>query len=583
VIEALARVRELTEAQLPSLNLPDRSLDPATLQRFSPDLREELSAAEAEELRSRAAQLSPWLQGPFYLGGDVVIDGLWRNDERWAAIRDHVGDVSGKRVLDVGSNAGYDPFMFNALGAREVVACEPFEFIAQARFLESVYCTGVAFEPIGWQQLDAEIHGTFDLIHCNGVLYHEPNPLGMLQRLRLLLADGGELLLGSMMLPDAELSEYARFVRADYAGDPTWWWVPGRLALRWMMDACGLEAEFVPVRFAGPAGDFEVINGYLRGRAADPDPQLAEAESIRARKEQVPAADQRALGAQDRAPDPDGPVNRFPIGHYYSPMYDTRELETRRELLWPPEPRETIGIDWREEHQLRLCREVFGAMEKLEFADAPTDDPTAYYATNDQYPPLDAWVLAAILEHFGPQRMIEVGCGFSTQISARVNRERLGGTMQLTCIEPYPRDFVAAGIPGVTDLRVEMIQDTPLDLFEDLSDNDLLFIDTSHTVKTGGDVAWILQEVIPRVRPGVLVHIHDVFIPGDYPEQWVFEGWGWNESYAIRAFLSFNSAFAIEWGTQFMLYRHLAELHAAFPGLSRYTPSGASLWIRRMS
>ncbi len=559
VSETLARVREFAEKQLPALNLPDRRLVPADLPRFAPNLPAARDADDARRLREQVDLLSPWLQGPFYLGGDVVIEGMWRNDQRWDAIRELVGDVRGKRVLDVGSNAGYDPFMFQLLGAAEVLACEPFEFIAQARFLESIYRTGVRFEQIGWQQLDPELHGKFDLVHCNGVLYHEPNPLGMLQQLRKMVADGGELLLGSMMLADAELSEYARFVRHTFAEDPTWWWVPGRLALRWMMDACGFDSELLPVRFDGPIGDFGVINGYLRGRPADPDPQLAPADSTL----------------------PPGTANRFPIGHYYSPMYDTSELASRRDQLWPANPREIVGIDWREQDQLELCRRVFSRQQKFHFVDEPSDDPTEYYALNDQYPPLDAWVLAGLLEHLRPARMIEVGCGFSTLIGARTNRERLQMGMELTCIEPYPRQFLLDGVPGVSNLRLEQVQDTPLGLFEGLSANDVLFIDTAHTVKTGGDVVWIFQEIIPRLAPGVLVHIHDVFVPGEYPEEWVMNGWGWNESYLVRAFLAFNEAFRVIWGQHYMLYRHLDELLQAFPALERYTPSGAALWIRR--
>jgi SAM-dependent methyltransferase/predicted O-methyltransferase YrrM len=562
--EALERVREFADAQRASLNLPDRHLEPATLQRFSPRLPPTLDPAEADRLRTRADQLAPWLQGPFYLGGDVVIEGTWRNDQRWEAMREYVPDVAGKRVLDVGSNAGYDPFMFHALGAAEVVACEPFEFIEQARFLESVYRSGIRLEPIGWQKLDPDTYGKFDLVHCNGVLYHEPDPLGMLAKFRTMVADGGQLLLGSMMLADVELSDHARFVRHTYAADPTWWWVPGRLALRWMIDASGFETEPLPIRFDGPMGDFPVINGYIRGRPIEPDPHLAMGETI------------------ESTPDPKREaVNRFPIGVYYSPMYDTRELALDRERIWPQSPRDTPGIEWRDEAQVTLANDVFAAQNKLVFREQAGEDPSEYHARNDQYPPLDAWVLAGLLEHLRPARMIEVGCGFSTLVSARVNRERLETAMRLTCIEPFPRKFLLDGVPGVSDLRVERIQDTPLELFSELGDGDVLFIDTAHTVKTGGDVIWVFQEIIPRLATGVLVHIHDVFIPGEYPEPWVMEGWGWNESYLVRSFLSFNSAFEIVWGQQYMLMHHRPEVFGAFPRLDPASPSGAALWIRR--
>ena len=141
-----------------------------------------------------------------------MIGGAWRNDHRWVVLGDALPEnLSGKRVLDVGSNAGYDPFMFSRLGADYVLGCEPFEFIEQALFLESIYKTGVDFQRIGWQDLDPAVHGTFDLVHCHGVLYHEPNPMGLLARLWQLTAPGGTLLLGSMMLADPTLSEYARY------------------------------------------------------------------------------------------------------------------------------------------------------------------------------------------------------------------------------------------------------------------------------------------------------------------------------------------------------------------------------------
>jgi predicted O-methyltransferase YrrM len=275
---------------------------------------------------------------------------------------------------------------------------------------------------------------------------------------------------------------------------------------------------------------------------------------------------------------------RFPLGHYYSPLPDSRELaaEPRRSQVWPERPRATPGIDWRAEEQRRLALEVFAEQERLQLAHSETADPTEYWAMNDQYPALDAWVLEGFLRHLRPARMIEIGSGFSSLVTARVNRELLGGSMRFTCIEPYPRDFLSTGVPGVSDLRVEAVQDTPLEVFEQLDAGDVLFVDTAHTVKTGGDVPWIFGEIVPRLRPGVVVHVHDAFIPGEYPQPWVLEGWGWNEIYLLKAFLAFNSAFEVLFGVQWMLQNEPVAIDRAFPGFGAYRErQGGALWIRR--
>jgi tRNA (mo5U34)-methyltransferase len=270
---AMASIREAVERQLGTERPVAADVDPASLVRFSDSLPSDLPDDERARLAARAEELQPWLQGPFLLGGDLVIGGAWRNDQRWIQLGEQLPtDMSGMRVLDVGSNAGYDPFMFRSRGADYVLGCEPFQFIEQARFLESIYDTGVDFQQLAWQQLDPEQHGTFDLVHCNGVLYHEREPLALVERLGRMTAPGGTVLLGSMMLEDPSLSEYARFVPGGYYGDETWWWVPGRLALRWMLETCGLDVVDVLEVFPGPPGEFRTVNGYLRATRADRAP-----------------------------------------------------------------------------------------------------------------------------------------------------------------------------------------------------------------------------------------------------------------------------------------------------------------------
>jgi tRNA (mo5U34)-methyltransferase len=244
-------------------SLPE--FDPHALVRFSPELAERFTAEERQRLLGRIAELEPWLQGPFLLGGDVVAGGLWRNDLRWLNLLTEVpDDLSGIRVLDVGSNAGYDPFMFSLRNPDYVLGCEPFEFIEQAQFLEEIYGTGVDIRRIGWQQLHPAEHGRFELVHCHGVLYHELDPMALLAKLREMISPGGTLLFGTIMLADPSLAELTRFVPHDYGGDPTWWWVPGPLAARAMLETAGFDVSHAFGQAGGPPGRFETINGYFR-------------------------------------------------------------------------------------------------------------------------------------------------------------------------------------------------------------------------------------------------------------------------------------------------------------------------------
>jgi hypothetical protein len=274
----------------------------------------------------------------------------------------------------------------------------------------------------------------------------------------------------------------------------------------------------------------------------------------------------------------------WPLDHYYSPVPDNRALarEPARSRIWPPAPRATPGIDWRADAQVALLRDVLGGQSELVFPAGPTGDARDYHAANVEFSSLDAWVLQAMLRHFRPRRMIEVGSGWSSLVTARVNREHLGGTLDFTCIDPDPPEFLGDSIEGITRLIVSPVERLPLDAFLELGGGDVLFIDSSHTLKTGGDVVFLLTEVLPRLSSGVVVHLHDIFLPWDYPQEWVFSGRAWNEQYAVQTFLSFNSAFRILLSVAWMSCFRPNVLGAAVPGYpEEHQDGGGSLWLQR--
>ena len=292
------------------------------------------------------------------------------------------------------------------------------------------------------------------------------------------------------------------------------------------------------------------------------------------------AADQTTPAtAAPLAPDPIPLL--FPIGHFYSPIADPADLRAREKRIWAPVD-EMPGIDLNVPAQLALLKELTPFTADIDWPHQQPDEPTQYFYLNDQYPVLDAEFLYAALLRFRPKMMIEVGSGFSSLITAEVNRRCLGGALQFSCIEPYPRQFLIDGVEGITQLVRERIEDVDLGFFDRLGEGDILFIDSSHVSKVGSDVNYLFFEVLPRLRSGVMVQVHDIFLPDEYPKAWVIDqNRNWNEQYLLRAFLQFNRAWEVMWAAHFMGTRHTQAVQATFP---RYPTlgGGGSLWLRRV-
>ena len=266
---------------------------------------------------------------------------------------------------------------------------------------------------------------------------------------------------------------------------------------------------------------------------------------------------------------------------YDEPIPDTRTLP---EDLWN-RPQPMVGIDFNDVRQLELLAQF--AQYRTEY-DAFPDKPTArtheYFADNGNYLGLDAAILHCMIRHFQPRRMIEIGSGYSTLAAARAVRANAAGNppapCELAAIEPYPREMLQRGVPGLSQLIPKKLQDVPLEFFDSLQGNDILFIDSSHVLTIGGDVEREYLQIIPALRPGVVVHIHDIFLPMEYPRRWIMESrWFWNEQYLLQAFLSFNREFEILWAGAYMNLKHPDKL-AAFSRYDRATAQ--SFWMRRV-
>lgn len=269
--------------------------------------------------------------------------------------------------------------------------------------------------------------------------------------------------------------------------------------------------------------------------------------------------------------------------HYYQPIPDTARLEDH---LWSG--RSSLpGLNMNEALQMELLS-AFQSNFKEEYdclPRQPTGNPHEFYLANGNFVNVDAEVLYCMVRHFKPRRIYEIGSGMSTLLSARaaLRNERDGcPPCELVAIEPYPNEVLRRGFPGLTRLLEKRVEDVPLSEFGLLSESDILFIDSSHVLRIGNDVQYEYLELLPRLNRGVIIHIHDIFLPAEYPRHWV-TGMRrfWTEQYLLQAFLAFNSSFEVLWAGSYMHLMQPEKLQAAFASYDRAKTLPGSLWMRR--
>src|SRR6266567_3489120 len=272
-----------------------------------------------------------------------------------------------------------------------------------------------------------------------------------------------------------------------------------------------------------------------------------------------------------------------PPGHFYSPVPNLHDLEAQADVLWPEKlPTELPGIDLRAEEQLQTFSQVAKLARAIEIHEHETE-PWRYYSDNVAYGAGDALTLHGMLRLIRPERLIEIGSGHSSAMTLDTVEHFLGGKTDVKFIEPYPELLESVMRRGDRE-RVTIIptplQQVPLDTFATLQSGDVLFIDSTHVLKTGSDVARLYGWILPSLAEGVHVHIHDMFYPFEYPKEWVMEGRAWTEVYVVRALLALNSSFEIMLFNDWLAHFHRDVIERELPEMLANT--GGALWLRRV-
>jgi hypothetical protein len=264
--------------------------------------------------------------------------------------------------------------------------------------------------------------------------------------------------------------------------------------------------------------------------------------------------------------------------HYYEPLPDFRTVDE------PAASRRRVSpaIDFNLEGQRHLVTRL-GGEYRSELAELAATGAVDF--SNDYFAGFDACLYYALIRDLRPRHVIEIGAGMSTRVADHaLRRNRTAGHLaELICIEPFPQPRLTDAMPSLT-LIERPVETVPLEQFDVLQANDILFIDSSHAVKFGGDVCREFLEILPRLQRGVWIHVHDIFFPRDYPARWLIDQrLAFTEQYLLEAFLAFNREFEVKAANFWLAGEFAAEVKALVPESAWLTDDRgrASFWMRR--
>lgn len=273
----------------------------------------------------------------------------------------------------------------------------------------------------------------------------------------------------------------------------------------------------------------------------------------------------------------------FYAGHYHSPVVNPETVRSYvdRERLTAPGEMKGLALDI--DRMRALWTESLPFIKTSPFTDSPTPQ-NRYHYLGGPYPWGDAITLRMMIGHLKPRRVVEIGSGFSSACMLDSAEHAGLSNFHLTCIEPNParlKSLLREGDEARLTLIEKGVQEVGADIVDQLEANDILFIDSTHVMKTGSDVHYEFFHLLPRVKPGVIIHVHDVPFPFEYPDKWIFElNYSWNEAYVLRAFLMFNTQFRVLFWNSLFAREHLAAIKQECPDFLKNP--GSSIWIERV-
>ena len=268
-------------------------------------------------------------------------------------------------------------------------------------------------------------------------------------------------------------------------------------------------------------------------------------------------------------------ITPWKSGHFYSPFPSEDNIENaiKAKRLFRFEAKEEL---YASDLELNLNKVLLEGARLL--PNLLTVSDSLYPKDSQQFTIADAIVLFCVILENRPQKIIEIGSGHSSAFMVDI-RNFLNLDLEITCIEPYPtrlKETLRNRINEIV-LKEMFVQDLEKEFWDSLDENCMIFIDSSHVSKAGSDVNHLFFNVLPNLKKGSLIHVHDIFSGFEYPEKWLREGRAWNEAYLLRAFLMFNDTFEIylwpqasKFPEQIDNISKVLEISFSFPGSSIY-------------